>query len=465
MRSVGPASSPAAGSTSIRPRGDVGRAARTLTRPSARAATATEARAGPTSTSATRSSSPAASNGFLRHAIHNGRPGTPMPAFGSTLGEQRVEDVLALLRSWQTPPTRDAARHRCPRRRFRSGRCRSTHMAPSPTVSRPYPATTPADVVKAQLDSPARHGVARCARSFRLHERAHCGSGERALLRSSSLRRGAAQERVARLLLLVSACRVEQPRAERWSPRDSARSPCSTKVSASGRSRSTARPPAKSPDAHFFGANTRRSAATISVSTAPKRLSSCEFESWYRLVIAALTSSTMPFCSGHDRSLHRARAGPVALRDLTRAHSLQEIELENGADAGGQSQESRFESLAELFAVCVLSRRASRDRAPRRAPPTRDRPGPLARCGGDPPPSSPPIPEPMPRADRDRRTRRSWVAHRRCRAACASANLAQSPRPLVPRLLARRGATFAQCKRSRNGPWRACFLRRQPQAR
>jgi len=42
-----------------------------------------------------------ASNGFLRVAIQHGRPGTPMPAFAETLGEQGVEDVIALLRSWE----------------------------------------------------------------------------------------------------------------------------------------------------------------------------------------------------------------------------------------------------------------------------------------------------------------------------------------------------------------------------
>src|SRR6185295_3620352 len=42
-----------------------------------------------------------ATNGFLREAIRGGRPGTKMPAFEQTLGEQGVEDVVALLRSWE----------------------------------------------------------------------------------------------------------------------------------------------------------------------------------------------------------------------------------------------------------------------------------------------------------------------------------------------------------------------------
>jgi cytochrome c oxidase cbb3-type subunit 3/ubiquinol-cytochrome c reductase cytochrome c subunit len=45
-----------------------------------------------------------ASDGFLRYAIHRGRNGTPMPAFGAALGDGAVEDVVAVLRSWQGRP-------------------------------------------------------------------------------------------------------------------------------------------------------------------------------------------------------------------------------------------------------------------------------------------------------------------------------------------------------------------------
>src|SRR5262245_12064192 len=41
-----------------------------------------------------------ATNGFLRQAIRNGRPGTAMAGFASTLGEGAIEDVIALLRNW-----------------------------------------------------------------------------------------------------------------------------------------------------------------------------------------------------------------------------------------------------------------------------------------------------------------------------------------------------------------------------
>jgi cytochrome c oxidase cbb3-type subunit III len=41
-----------------------------------------------------------ASDAFLHHAIVHGRPGTTMPAFGSTLKPKQIDDLTALLRSW-----------------------------------------------------------------------------------------------------------------------------------------------------------------------------------------------------------------------------------------------------------------------------------------------------------------------------------------------------------------------------
>jgi cytochrome c oxidase cbb3-type subunit 3 len=45
-----------------------------------------------------------ASDAFLRHAVVHGRPGTPMPAFDGALGEPQIDDVVAMLRAWATPP-------------------------------------------------------------------------------------------------------------------------------------------------------------------------------------------------------------------------------------------------------------------------------------------------------------------------------------------------------------------------
>ncbi len=46
----------------------------------------------------------AASDSFLRYAIVHGRPGTPMLSFQGALGEDDIDNVVALLRSWATPP-------------------------------------------------------------------------------------------------------------------------------------------------------------------------------------------------------------------------------------------------------------------------------------------------------------------------------------------------------------------------
>lgn len=46
----------------------------------------------------------AASDAFLRYAIVHGRPGTPMPAFRDALSDQQVDDLVAFVRSWATPP-------------------------------------------------------------------------------------------------------------------------------------------------------------------------------------------------------------------------------------------------------------------------------------------------------------------------------------------------------------------------
>lgn len=43
-----------------------------------------------------------ADDGFLRHAISGGRAGTVMQAFGGVMTEQAIDDVVTLLRSWQS---------------------------------------------------------------------------------------------------------------------------------------------------------------------------------------------------------------------------------------------------------------------------------------------------------------------------------------------------------------------------
>ncbi|HEY3254937.1 MAG TPA: c-type cytochrome, partial [Polyangiaceae bacterium] len=45
----------------------------------------------------------AASNGFIRYAIKNGRPGTAMKAYAQVIGDEGIEDLTGLLRSWANP--------------------------------------------------------------------------------------------------------------------------------------------------------------------------------------------------------------------------------------------------------------------------------------------------------------------------------------------------------------------------
>jgi cytochrome c oxidase cbb3-type subunit III len=97
-----------------------------------------------------------ASNGFLRYAIQNGRPGTGMPAFADSLGKDGIEDVMALLRSWQVDSPR--VLHAPPARPppIPLGPVPLHAKGPEPQGFRASPATTPADVIKAQLDRGAK---------------------------------------------------------------------------------------------------------------------------------------------------------------------------------------------------------------------------------------------------------------------------------------------------------------------
>lgn len=100
-----------------------------------------------------------ASDGFLRYAIRDGRPGTLMPAFASKLGDSGVEDVLAALRNWQEhaaiapkpPPVRPPPIPLGPIPLFPHG--------PEPVGFLAYPKNTGANVVKGQLDRHARIGL------------------------------------------------------------------------------------------------------------------------------------------------------------------------------------------------------------------------------------------------------------------------------------------------------------------
>jgi cytochrome c oxidase cbb3-type subunit III len=97
-----------------------------------------------------------ASNGYLHYAIHDGRTGTAMPAFGATLGDKGIDDVLSLLRSWKLEPAPLA--HDPPARPppLPLGPVPLNPHGPEPLGFKQTPGTTPADGIKAQLDRNAK---------------------------------------------------------------------------------------------------------------------------------------------------------------------------------------------------------------------------------------------------------------------------------------------------------------------
>jgi cytochrome c oxidase cbb3-type subunit 3 len=96
-----------------------------------------------------------ASNGFMRQAIRFGRRGTAMMGFAAALGDDAIEDVVAFVRSWQwTSPVSAPAPARPPP--IPLGPVPLNPKGTEPVGFKPHPGTTPADVVKAQLDRHAR---------------------------------------------------------------------------------------------------------------------------------------------------------------------------------------------------------------------------------------------------------------------------------------------------------------------
>jgi mono/diheme cytochrome c family protein/rhodanese-related sulfurtransferase len=95
------------------------------------------------------------SNGYLRYAIGGGRSRTPMPSFASSLGPKGIDDVLALLRSWQSasPPQPQPPAAKPPP--LPLGPVPLNPRGPEPAGFRPG-TTTPADAVKAALSKGAR---------------------------------------------------------------------------------------------------------------------------------------------------------------------------------------------------------------------------------------------------------------------------------------------------------------------
>lgn len=100
-----------------------------------------------------------ADNAMLRATIHDGRPGTPMPTFAGQLSHEDIEDLVALLRLWQgqAPPSRPATPAKMPP--LPLGAVPLHPKGPEPEGFKATPATTPADVVKRELDRGAKMGI------------------------------------------------------------------------------------------------------------------------------------------------------------------------------------------------------------------------------------------------------------------------------------------------------------------
>ncbi len=98
-----------------------------------------------------------ATNGFLRYAIHHGRPGTAMPAFEQTLDDKSIEDVVALMRDWmKTLPATPAVAQAARPPPIPLGPVPLNPKGPEPIGFAAQPQTTKAEVIKRELDRGAK---------------------------------------------------------------------------------------------------------------------------------------------------------------------------------------------------------------------------------------------------------------------------------------------------------------------
>ncbi len=99
-----------------------------------------------------------ASNGFLRFAITDGRPGTGMPAFREKLNREAIDDVVAFLRS--LVPRQNPVAEPFPKvDPIPLGPVPLNPKGPEPAGFKAAPATTPADLIHAELERGARMAI------------------------------------------------------------------------------------------------------------------------------------------------------------------------------------------------------------------------------------------------------------------------------------------------------------------
>ena len=95
-------------------------------------------------------------NSLLRETIRDGRGGTLMPAFGRELGAGGVEDLVTALRTWQAEAPRAVVKPPTKPPPLPLGPVPLNPKGPEPEGFRAQPATTPADIVKRELDRGAK---------------------------------------------------------------------------------------------------------------------------------------------------------------------------------------------------------------------------------------------------------------------------------------------------------------------
>ena len=99
-----------------------------------------------------------ATNGFLRYAIRNGRPGTKMAAYAAKLKAEEIDGVILLLRNWQAPPPPPPPPPP-PTPPLPLGDVVLHPKGPEPRGFKATPGLTPVDVVKAELDRGAKFAI------------------------------------------------------------------------------------------------------------------------------------------------------------------------------------------------------------------------------------------------------------------------------------------------------------------
>lgn len=100
-----------------------------------------------------------ASNGFLRYAIRKGRPGTPMPAFEKVLGNARIDEIVAALRSFNEPARPAELQAPAAPPPIPLGPVPLNPKGPEPIGFKTHPQVTSLEVVKTQLDRHARFAL------------------------------------------------------------------------------------------------------------------------------------------------------------------------------------------------------------------------------------------------------------------------------------------------------------------